>query len=345
MTGSYPQWLRACSLVVGDGTQAIELAGPDQPQVLRIRFTVHYMATETPTTLSARVYNLSPQTVQSIVDFATSAPARIQGITFRTPAKVVLKVGYQANIGVVFQGQVSQLRIGKENATDSYLDIFAADGDAAFNWAYLRETLAKGYTATTVWDRANQSMQPWQVAAGAPPDGLGQVPSPRGKVCFGMTRDVVRDLAESNNFTWGIIDGQVVGIPKFTVRNNEAIVINSQTGMIGEPEQTEAGITLITLMNPAIRWGTKIQLNETDIQRLAIQAPGINAALPTGFTLGEQKSLVPPLNKDGFYVVLHASHIGDTRGNEWYTRIVCISIDPTAIAPTARSVPLPPPRG
>jgi hypothetical protein len=52
--------------------------------------------------------------------------------------------------------------------------------------------------------------------------------------------------------------------------------------------------------------------------------------------------VVPPLNPDGVYVVLYASHTGDTRGNEWYTHITALSYDPTAIPPRAINVLTPP---
>jgi hypothetical protein len=343
MSGSVQQYLRACSLIVADMTgNGIELAGLENKQILRIRFTVDYQTAQTPASFHARVYNLSELTIQTIIGLASENPPTATAIGVTTTAQVIFKAGYIQNVQTLFTGRIFQMRVGKENATDSYLDIFAADGDLAHNWATMNTPFAKGYTAASVWDSAGQSMKPWGVSSSAPPNGLSTKPSPRGKVCFGMTRDVLRSMANSNNFTWNILNGQLQGQPKFAFNPGQAIVVNSRTGMVGVPEQTENGVTVTTLLNPAITWGTRIQINDTDIARLIVQNPGTDTLGPTSAATGSQKTYIPTLNCDGFYVVLYAQHVGDTRGNEWYTKFTCISNNATATKPLALSVPLPP---
>jgi hypothetical protein len=56
---------------------------------------------------------------------------------------------------------------------------------------------------------------------------------------------------------------------------------------------------------------------------------------------------VPPLDKatgqDGDYVVLMVQHLGDTRGQEWFSNITCLANNPTAATPQARlQIGLPP---
>lgn len=339
------QWLRACSLVVGDDTDAIELAGDPKNPVLRIKFTVHYYTKSSPASLHARIYNLSPQTIQSIIGFTQKNPPTATGIAFATSGIVVLKAGYIDNFAQIFKGFIYQLRVGKESNVDSFLDIFAADGDVAHNWATMNTTFAAGYTSEDVYKACGQSMQKWQVSQGPPPDGLNSTTgSPRGKVCFGMTRDVLRDLGESNNFTWNILDQQLQAYPKFTFRAGEAIIINRYTGMVGIPEQTDQGISVTTLLNPAIRWGTQVQINDTDIAHLVLKAPGANYNVPLSPGFKDQGAIVPPINSDGTYVVIHARYEGDTRGNPWYSHMVCLSTQPTAVIPKAAlDVSLPPP--
>jgi hypothetical protein len=340
ITSSASQWMRACSLIVADDTgDGLELAGPDQPQTLRIKFNVEYLQIHTPAALHARIYNLAPSTVQRLKALASKNPAGTLLLPFPTSARVVLKAGYQQNFGELFRGNIYQMRIGKETNVDSYLDIFAADGDAAHDWASMQKSLAKGYTSQDIWNHCGQSMQAWQVTTGDPPTGLSTTPSPRGCVLFGMTRDRLRDLSQTNNFTWNIYRNQLQGVPKFGVRPGQAVIINSTTGQIGTPEQTESGITVTTLLNPALSWGSKIQLNNTEIAALTQQLPGLQAATPLG--PGAQKGVVPPINTDGLYTCLYVSHVGDTRGQEWYSRITALSIDPTALPPQSFNVQAP----
>jgi hypothetical protein len=134
-----------------------------------------------------------------------------------------------------------------------------------------------------------------------------------------MTRDVLNDMADSNNCTWNIYGNELQVLPKFAVRPGEAIVINSHTGQIGVPEQTENGVTVTCLLNPAITWGTRIKLNNTEIAQFALNQPGSNRAVSPNVAYASQGNWVPPLNSDGDYVCLYVDHHGDTRGNEWFT--------------------------
>jgi hypothetical protein len=335
---SAAQWLRTCSLVVADmAGNGIELAGPDAPQILRIRFTVNYEVTGTPANLHARVYNLSGTTVQRIQGLASQNGPQLAALPQKTSAQVVLKAGYQHNFGQVFLGQIYQLRVGKESNTDSYIDIFAADGDLSHDWAILRKSLAKGYTSEDVLRHCADSMQPWQTTYGGPPDGLQNQPSPRGKVLHGMTRDYLSDFCDTNNCTWNIYQNQLQVVPKFAVRPGEAVVINSHTGQIGVPEQTENGVTVTCLLNPAITWGTRIKLNNDEIAKLAIKYddPTFPGMISPNVSYAKQGGWIPPINTDGDYVCLYVSHIGDTRGDEWYTRITALSANPSDPIPRA----------
>ena len=58
-------------------------------------------------------------------------------------------------------------------------------------------------------------------------------------------------------------------------------MVNSHTGLIGVPDETEEGITVVALVNSQIRWGSKIQINETDISRFLINNPDLNARILT----------------------------------------------------------------
>lgn len=156
-------------------------------------------------------------------------------------------------------------------------------------------------------------------------------PSPRGKVLFGNTRSILRDHAASNNYIWNILDGQLQGTKAYQARTGEqAIEVNSNTGMIGEPDQTEEGITVTTLLNSQIRWGSKIHLNQTDITRFQINNPDLNAPYSGTGLIQNNAIAVLPLNNDGIYAVVQVTHSGDTRGNDWFSCDMCHQPDQIA---------------
>jgi hypothetical protein len=81
----------------------------------------------------------------------------VTSIPAAASAQVILKAGYQQNFGELFRGQIYQMRVGKESNVDSYLDLFAADGDEAHGWATARQSLSAGYTAQDICWRSNNS--------------------------------------------------------------------------------------------------------------------------------------------------------------------------------------------
>ena len=158
------------------------------------------------------------------------------------------------------------------------------------------------------------------ITRGYIPDLPGN-PLPRGKVFFGMSRDIMRSIAENTNTSWSIQDGKLNMIPLTAYMPGEIPVLSAATGVIGLPEQTQNGIKLKTLLNPNLKIGRAVKIDNASIQRykfsLALNQQGQNL-------LNEQSNKI---NSDGLYYVMIADHSGDTRGNEFYTELTCLAID------------------
>jgi hypothetical protein len=125
-------WLRRCSLFVMPSTNPTAPTdnGIDLSQ-FRIRFQTHQGESSViPPWVWIRVSNLKPETEQRFVNEYQS---------------VVLQAGYQTGkFGIIFAGQIKQFKRGHESPTDTFLDIFAASGDPAFNFAVCNKTTAAG---------------------------------------------------------------------------------------------------------------------------------------------------------------------------------------------------------
>jgi hypothetical protein len=89
--------------------------------------------------------------------------------------------------------------------------------------------------------------------------------------------------------------------------------------MIGAPQQTNEGVNVKCLLNPNIKIGGRIQIDNA-----SIQAFKINLSVPNSAA-----NIPAPLTADGVYYVLVAEHSGDTRGVEWYSNLICLNIDVT----------------
>lgn len=300
------QFLRKCTLIVSGGSKGLDLSA------FHIQFSIGQNDTETPNNAFIRVFNLSNDTSKQIQKEFT---------------EVTLQAGYeQGAFGIIFQGTIKQIRRGRLNATDTYLDILASEGDLGLNFGVVNKTLAKG---ATMDDQVKSYAAAMDTSVGYTNYGVGNPKLIRGKVQYGMARDGMRNVARTTQTSWSIQNGKVQVIPFTGYAPGEAVKLNSASGMIGLPEQTQEGISVKVLLNPKIQIGTQVQINNASIQRAQF-------TLHFGTTADQEKSineaLLPSLSDDGFYRVLVAEHEGDTRGQEWYTNLVCLTVNKTVAA-------------
>lgn len=292
------QYGRALSLVVfGTDLQGLDLSE------MRIKFSVKRSNTMTPNVANIRVYNLELQTALRI---------RAQ---FN---RVILQAGYESNFGVIFQGNIKQVILGRESATDTFIDIVAGDGDKAYNFAIVNSTIAAGSTAQDQINAAVTSMSQKGVSQGHVGD-LGSTQLPRGKVMFGNARNYLRDVATSTDQAWSIQDEKVTFVPLKGYLPGEQVLLTSKTGMIGTPQQTNEGVNVKCLLNPMIKIGGRIRIDNASVEQFKI-----NLSVPNS-----PANIPAPLTADGVYYVLVAEHTGDSRGIDWYTNLICLNIDVT----------------
>jgi len=409
-----PQYGRKVSVIVGqDFGAALELSD------LRVVFRIQRGDLQTPNSARVRVYNVSETTRQRIEKEFT---------------RLVLQGGYQGNFGIIFDGTIKQVRRGRESQTDTYLDITAADGDSAYNFAVVNTTLAAGSTSLDhvqactrsmvqygvtlgytpfgnpasskptaadvaaqqakvdearkildakqkqqltllaqvkdlrlqaealsqtgdeagaiallrqaqgllrqvddldkevnvlylpAWQREEAKLKAMQAAAAVPdPPVVPQQGLPRGKVMFGMARDFMRWTARTEQCVWSIQDGKAMFVPETSYLPGDIPVITAQTGMVGLPEQTQNGITIKMLLNPSVKIGRLIQIDNASVQRYEYS---LNVGQQAQNERIQQQA---KLQDDGFYYVMIAEHSGDTRGNEYYTEVICLAADATVL--------------
>ena len=79
------------------------------------------------------------------------------------------------------------------------------------------------------------------------------------------------------------------------------------------------------LLNPAIEQNKLVQLDNASIQQSAVGIDKQSQVMLGGSVDGKHEGLRPSLSADGKYKVLYVTHTGDTRGNDWFTDIVCFA--------------------
>lgn len=303
------QYLRKIGLVVGNASGAgLDLSN------MQIHFNVFAADTNAPNRAIIRVMNLSTTTSKMVQK------------EFQT---VALQAGYQGqgNYGLIFQGTIKQFKRGRISALDSYLDILAADGDEAYNFAFVNKSLAAGSSQMDQVKAAASSMNQYGVTQGQL-DGLGTTGTggvlPRGKVLFGLAKDQLQSPTDTAGVSWSIDNGKLVTVPLTGYLPGTAVVLNAATGLDGVPEQTDNGIEINCLLNPNIKIGTRVQINNADINSSTQLQPGFNYSTPP---------LLADVTMDGFYRVLVAEHEGECPyGAKWTTHLTCLAVNASSVA-------------
>lgn len=290
------QYIRSCRLVIGQGGEAVDLSD------FRIQFEVRNATTQTLKSAVIRIFNVSPQ-------LATKARKEF--------TRVELSAGYGDSPGLIFSGEIYMVRYGRVNATDTILELDCQDGDHVYNWAVTNQTLAKGHTPQDIHKALLNDLAPYGIAAGYSPQ-FTTTPSVDAWPMFGQTREILRQFANDQKCYWNLEDGKL----NFVAKRNGYIVssipsLDSSSGLIGIPVQTIGGINVRCLIKSAIKCGRIFKLDNEAISRFDIKKASPGNELP-----------VPQMNNDGNYVAFQVKHTGDTRGDQWYTDIVAVSIDP-----------------
>lgn len=309
------QYLRRCSLTIDRaGGPALDLSQ------LQIKFQVQQSQLQSPNIAKIRVFNLAEHTIHRI-----GAQAEF--------TDVLLQAGYTGSFGPIFTGSVVWARMGRQGATN-YMEMQAADGDAAYTYSTIGVALAAGSTAQDVVAACLKAMAPYGVTEGSIPADLPNIKMPRGRVLFGMTRDVLRQVGQMLGCSWSISHGVITFIPEESYLQGNAVVLTSSTGLIGLPEQTQDGIMIKCLINPQITVGRMVTINNTLVNK---------ANYNLSYTGVVNNALLPSVANDGNYRVLAIDYSGDTRGQDWYCILTCISLDGTLpISQAARGRVLPP---
>jgi hypothetical protein len=304
------QWLRKCKLVAAnDAGQGLDLSQ------LEFKFETVSITASTMKSLNCRIYNLSDATANKIQQMS----------------HIQLSVAYGDNdLAVIFDGLTTFFRRGKD-ATDSYLDITAGDCATQYNWGIVKHPLKAGSSLEDLFEVVLAALAP-DVTRGDTPDlndvGLTDAqktaafPSrlPRGQSIYKSVIEVLSMIADAANCNWSFEDGRLDLIPVGGFREGGSLVLNTQSGLVGTPEQTLDGLVIRCLLNPKIKKGRALQVATS----LVATAQQVQARRQ----IDNADHIVPGLSQLGLYKVYQVRHMGDMRSNEWFTEAICEAIAP-----------------
>ena len=300
------QWIRTCSVIVGRQLTK-STAGGLLINQLRIKFTVEKSLRGPPNTANILIYNLNP---------AHDAQVKNEF------DDVMLQSGHTRDSRVIFRGSI-KYPFHYRDTNDWITEIQAADGDRDYHSSIVNMTIAAGRPAEDVVDELLATMPNTRKGT----IQLNPYRHLRGRVLAGSTRRVLDVFAREHGAAWSIQDGYLDIVAADAALPVEAIVVNSETGMLGAPEVSGKGIKVKMLLNPQVRINGMIILDNNNIKIQALQQ----------YTNGPKvrdKKLIR-LDPDGRYKVYKLKHEGDTRG-DGSTEVECVALGQHAPRPGGR---------
>nr|DAN57062.1 MAG TPA: 43 kDa tail protein [Caudoviricetes sp.] len=242
---------------------------------LRVAFEIDKTINEKPNPAKIQVWNLNRDHINQLLS--------------QDYKKVALSVGY-GELRQIYAGDITKTRIQREGL-DFVLTLECSDGHQAYTQSRAQTTLKAGATDKQIVEELQKTMP--KVQSGAI-DIPNQRKLPRGRVLNGNSRDILTKIARNNKADWSIQDGSLIFLPKDKVLSDDAVLISQDTGMINAPEQTDEGLELTCLLNPALQIGGLVKV----------------------------ESIIDYFN--GEYKVVKLAHSGDGIGGDWRSKITVV---------------------
>ncbi|KAL1028863.1 hypothetical protein CH568_007315 [Haemophilus influenzae] len=242
---------------------------------LRVAFEIDKTINEKPNPAKIQVWNLNRDHINQLLS--------------QDYKKVALSVGY-GELRQIYAGDITKTRIQREGL-DFVLTLECSDGHQAYTQSRAKTTLKAGATDKQIVEELQKTMPKVQTGAIDIPN---QRKLPRGRVLNGNSRDILTKIARNNKADWSIQDGSLIFLPKDKVLSDDAVLISQDTGMINAPEQTDEGLELTCLLNPALQIGGLVKV----------------------------ESIIEYFN--GEYKIVKLAHSGDGIGGDWHSKMTVV---------------------
>ncbi len=300
MAESTLQWKREYEVLIGDSEKGNALSVKE----LRVKFEIIKTIGSVPNTCQLKIYNLNPD-----------HEGQVRGEF----DEVIVNAGYKGHSLLIFAGSIRHV-FRYRDGNDWVMQVDAADGDSDLRNTIVNTSFAAGTSTSQLIDHMVSKFK--KTTKGHVT--VKERQRIRGRVLTGMAKDVFDTIANESDAHWSIQDGVLVMVPVASTLPDEAIVIRSDTGMLGAPEITDKGVKFKTLLNPQLRVNGKVMLDNNDLKaRIAkerTEKPGAHHKPKAVKTLVR-------LDPDGVYKVYKLTHRGDTRGTEWESEGECVGLD------------------
>lgn len=264
---------------------------------LKVKFSIQKFGWMTPNYSEISIYNLAPD---------------YENIILKNGCRVLVEAGYvNGPYGLIYDGPIFQPIWSREDYVDSVLTLVCIDADKLMYENHVEATLKMREQKDLLIEMAKRARKPFSVMYS---ENAKSNQLPRAKTFFGKPSDYLRQFAQQNGTHISAVDDSVyISMIQKDASSYPLELSPGEGGIVGAPHQTQDGISLSVLLNSDIKiFKPMPMLIKIDNSRIRVARQ----------QLGQ---LYSSLDKDGVYKVLGVSHVGDSRGNDWYSHIIACS--------------------
>lgn len=278
---------------------------------LRISFSIEKGATKNPNKCTCRIYNMSK---------ATRELVQVVGNV------LILKAGYRQDIGAqtIFTGTITRYLTVKEGP-DWVTELEMMDGLLEFRDAKVSLSFAPGVQAVDVLRNVAGK---FNLPVRTLPENIAPIQYPDGFAFVGRVREAMDKVCEYMGLEWSIQDREVQVIQKGGVFKQKAILLSSDTGMVGSPEQEAKTMTDkaaakegITKTQKGVQTTYKLDKDGNKQERLRVLGYRVKSLLQPTLQPGGYVQ-IKSVGIDGeFFRIERLTHSGDVFGGEFLTEL------------------------
>ncbi|MEP9376212.1 hypothetical protein ABLE91_05840 [Aquabacter sp. CN5-332] len=168
-----------------------------------------------------------------------------------------IEAGYESGeFGIIFKGQIRDVTIDQEGA-DIRSFLQCGDGDKGINKGVVTKTFPAGTKPREVADYLVSQMPDVDVGDLR---GFDDLPAYKRPISlYGYASRELDELGRQHGVYWSVQNGAAEAI-KSDGYINDTVVISSASGLIGAPKVTDKGVSLRSLLRPAIGPGRVVDV-------------------------------------------------------------------------------------
>lgn len=208
---------------------------------MRVSFEIEKTNESNPNAAKIDVYNLGEAT---------------RALLEAKNTRVVLEAGYRDTVAAIFMGNVTKA-VHEKTGPNLVTKIEAGDGDNKFRNAWIERGFPAGAKTRDAFQQLANSMG---LPLSSSTDVIPNTQYANGLTLSGLVRDQLDDMCRKNNLEWSIQDETLQITPAGKTTLDAVVVISPETGLVGSPSKTKKGVEFVSLLQPRLRPGRRVQI-------------------------------------------------------------------------------------